>query len=194
MQNTNQVANTTMKNDGKNVTIESNDNEGDMIECDECSYKDQSQTTVNLHKRSHLREKYHCSRCTFTTNTRKLYFKHKKTHFKYSCKMCDFGCNIREYLRVHMTSHSQERNFICKICKTDLKHASSLSKHVNAHTRTYDCNKCDKQYTYPENLHKHKAKIHGIGSVKTHHCVFCNYNSTRKDRVKKHMESKHPCA
>ena len=196
MQNTNQVANTTMKNDEKNVTVEGNDDEGDMIECDDCSYKDKSQTTVNLHRRVHLykKEKYHCSRCTFTTSTRKLYFKHKKTHVKYSCKKCDFGCNIRDYLRVHMISHNPERNFIWKIWQKDLKHAPSLTKHVNAHIRSYDCDRCDKKYKYPENLNKHKAGTHGVGHVKTHYCEHCTYNSTRGDRVRKHMKSKHPCA
>ena len=73
----------------------------------------------------------------------------------------------------------------------DLKHAPSLTKHVNAHNRSYDCNMCDKKYTYPENLTKHKEGIHGVGHVKTHHCEHCTYKSTRGDRVRKHMKSKH---
>ena len=198
MQNYNQVANAPMKSDEKNVTVEGNDDEGDMIKCDVCSYKDQSQTMVNLHKRryGHTKDKYLRKHCPYSTGKKKMFYVHRATHVKYSCEvaLCDFTSNVFERLKAHMTSHSQERNFICKICQTDLKHASSLTKHVNAHIRTYDCDKCDKQYKYPENLHKHKAKTHGVGLVKTHHCEYCTYNSTRGDRVKKHMKSKHPRA
>ena len=182
-----------VKNDKKETFVKGNDDSEATFVCNICNDYIDTLYNVQLHRHAHVykKERYHCTRCTFSTSTRKLLFKHKKTHVKYSCKECDFGSNRREYLRVHMISHNPERNFICKICEKDLKHAPSLTKHVNAHNRSYDCNMCDKKYTYPENLTKHKEGIHGVGHVKTHHCEHCTYKSTRGDRVRKHMKSKH---
>ena len=169
-------AETPMENNGKETFVKKIGDSENMFACDICnSYTDNNLFKVQLHKRVHLYKVhlYHCTNCTYSTSKRGMLYEHKKTHVKYSCEECDFGSNRKEKLRLHMISHKPERNFICKICKKDLKHASSLTKHTNSHNKSYHCNICDKKYTYPEQLTRHKATIHKVGQVKTHHCEHC---------------------
>ena len=174
--------------------VEKGGDRDNMFECGVCNYKDRSLSNFNLHKRQHTREKYYCTNCSYSTGKRGMFYKHKKLHVKYSCEKCDFAHNRKQRLQLHMISHKEERNFICKICKKDLKHASSLTKHTNSHNKSYHCDKCDKKYKYPEQLTRHKATIHKVGQVKTHHCEHCAYESYRGDRVRDHIRRKHPHA
>ena len=107
MQDYNQVADTPMKSDVKDATVEGNNDKDDTIKCDMCNYKDQSQIMVNLHKRhlGHTKDKYLCTNCSYSTDKRKMFYKHRATHVKYSCEKCDFTHNTFERLRVHIISH-----------------------------------------------------------------------------------------
>ena len=187
-------AETPMENNEKETFVKKIGDSENMFACDICnSYTDSSSFNVKLHKRVHLYKVhlYHCTNCTYSTSKRGMLYEHKKTHVKYSCEKCDFAHNRRERFRLHMVRHEEEKNFICKICKKTYKHASSLTKHTNSHGVNYPCNKCNKKYTYQDQLKRHKALKHEEGHIKMHHCKYCAYKSFRADVLRNHMSAKH---
>ena len=110
---------------------------------------------------------------------------------KYSCDMCAYE---NQKLQSHLIRHGEARSFQCKVCKKTYKHASTLTKHTNSHGVNYPCNKCNKKYTYQDQLKRHKALKHEEGHIKMHHCEYCAYKSFRADVLRNHMSAKHPHA
>ena len=54
--------------------------------------------------------------------------------------------------------------------------------------KTYPCDQCDYKATYACNLTSHKRTVHqGL----YYSCTLCPYKSSRKDRLNKHIASKH---
>ena len=187
-----------MENDGNDTTVEDNGDEYEVIKysCDMCAYENQSEVLVNIHKRhnNHSNVKYHCKKCSYSTSKREKLYKHNKTHVRHSCEDCGFATNRKEKLQSHLISHGEARSFQCKVCKKTYKHASTLTKHTNSHGVNYPCNKCNKKYTYQDQLKRHKALKHEEGHIKMHHCEYCAYKSFRADVLRNHMSAKHPHA
>lgn len=98
-------------------------------QCDMCPRKFANKSLLEQHDNIH---KHRCRRCTkqFSgTNDRRLHEKHCQT-MRLKCIQCNFrtinNCNLKR----HMTSHTNERPFKCKLCPHTYKSKRSLQDHM----------------------------------------------------------------
>lgn len=55
--------------------------------------------------------------------------------------------------------------FVCPMCDYTVDRVESYRRHMRLHTGDmFRCDKCNKQYTTQNGLHKHKESKHGFGS------------------------------
>jgi len=82
----------------------------------------------------------------------------------YKCPQCDRKFLIKDHLANHLTTHSNEKNFMCTYCGKPQKSSKSLRSHVRAfHTegvKMHMCEYCSKEFREKSNLKKHVQKLH----------------------------------
>jgi len=99
---------------------------------------------------------------------------HERTHmglieYKFKCHLCPCKYTSSYRLKMHMTSHSDERPFKCSQCQGTFKNSRALNHHV---TRNHDPLQ---------------------GEELTEICEFCGkgYRSKRRNSLKEHLISIH---
>lgn len=92
-----------------------------------------------------------------------LYRIHTEPKFKCNIDGCDKGFYFQSHLNDHQTKHSNQKNFICHICKKSFFLAKSLQRHFHTHK-----------------THKLVCDIPG-----------CSSDFSRKDTYRRHIISSH---
>jgi len=151
---------------------------GNILNCDQCSYKTAAPGDMKNHKRTHTGERpYVCHICckTFSTSS------HLNRHIK--------GVHMGE--KVHNSYSSKgEKNFLCDICSLAFSTPQTLRMHKESIHEgiRYDCDQCDYKATDKGNLARHVATIHG--GIKFG-CQECGYQASSKQTLKNHEELVH---
>ncbi|XP_055850569.1 uncharacterized protein LOC129915129 [Episyrphus balteatus] len=89
---------------------------------------------------------------------------------KLECPHCNKVFSYESYLKKHMQSHSDERNFICTICDKAFKYKVSLKHHNlvdHAKYKPYKCDKCPQEFANEYNYRVHRNKHNKVAKRKT---------------------------
>lgn len=101
--------------------------------------------TEHFERTEHRRENliFKCSMCDFSAKTRNIVNQHKKIHtprsesVKLYCNTCGLKVSNQGKLDRHLTTHSDQRNFSCDICKRKYKNTTTRDGHkLNVHDQT----------------------------------------------------------
>lgn len=77
------------------------------------------------------------------------------------CELCGFRADGSDKLKAHMTSHSDEKNFICGDCGARYKTKTSLHQHAYIHQGiTYVCPVCQQKFKHRRSHRDHIKKKH----------------------------------
>lgn len=113
------------------------------FKCSLCPRSFSAKSLLNQHVFTHTREQpYKCSYCGMQFNTSGNRNRHVQTKHIEGPATCIF-CNERPLsLLHHMTMHTREYPYLCRICGKELRSKSYMSKHVKLHTMIHQRKKC----------------------------------------------------
>lgn len=113
----------------------------------------------------------------------------KETLFK--CELCAFTTYVRSNLMRHKRVHSDEKEFLCEICRTGFNSKRQLEFHFAKHEELkpkctfYKCKYCDYKSVVLGSVKDHENYKH-TKKVK-HFCSECDYWTTTKSVLRCHM-------
>lgn len=105
---------------------------------------------------------------------------------KVTCHICNRRFQ-KNYLKIHITSHTNNSDYSCSFCEKHLSSKQSLYMHMNsihANEGCYQCSFCHKRFFWKSYLDRH-VTVHT--KEKNHHCTECSKSFTRKLALRKHM-------
>ena len=124
------------------------------FECSECDKKFTAKSSLNVHKRLHLKEK------------------------PFSCSFCDRRFNQSHHVVSHERTHTGEKPFNCSKCEKTFADKTTLTKHERLHKKPtvneFTCLQCDKTFAWADQLAKHEKSIHV--EVAPLNCSVCDKN------------------
>jgi len=103
-------------------------------------------------------------------------------HFKngkFECQICGKRVTNKRALNLHMTSHSNERQYVCELCGSSHKTKGNLNYHVKTmHTmiKNFRCDICFKTFKVQAELKEHCFTVHANEGVIT--CIVCKKKLT----------------
>lgn len=109
-----------------------------FIKCQNCNLKFKSQETHDIHARCHSQNGtngFNCYLCEFTRKkwaslANHLWSAHKIDLELSKCDKCEYRTYSQSILdRVHLATHSEERNFLCETCDKRFKTIKQLQNH-----------------------------------------------------------------
>ena len=117
----------------------------------------------------------------------------------FNCGLCDKSYDRRQTLQTHIRTVHDKIRFKCNSCNYEATQISHLYLHRrNVHEgKTYECNICGKTFTQKTHVNTHKKNVHM--TEKIHNCESCEYKTSDKGNMKKHINSIHnnlvyPCS
>ncbi|CAH1987311.1 unnamed protein product [Acanthoscelides obtectus] len=151
--------------------------------CKDCEYKTTVKVCFDRHTLEHLEKRpFKCPHCVCTFKKKSVLDNHilrehpdftsTVTRTIFECKNCTYKTTSKTYLRKHnRVKHSRSSNeqSKCPHCTVTFKSKCSLDDHLLR--------------THPEFCKSVTSKIHA--------CEFCDFKTTRKDQLERHM-LKHP--
>ncbi|CAG9855484.1 unnamed protein product [Phyllotreta striolata] len=163
--------------------------------CGICNNTYKSTVLLKKHvRRAHMNQsqKSHtCGICGTVCRTRSSLLTHKLKHFEkqFKCDQCDKAYSTKAHLKVHKSTHTNERPFLCNICGKDFNYANALMYHMRLHTneKNYQCEYCPKRFRMMNSLHRHVRTHTG---EKPYKCQYCGRDFSSRGEVVCH-EYKH---
>ncbi|KAJ8910099.1 hypothetical protein NQ315_013236 [Exocentrus adspersus] len=147
------------------------------IECVLCKKKFLSQVHYNRHVENHLNNKF------------KNIKRQRRQKREILCPVCGKLFCSNTGLGIHMSSHSQNRNYKCDKCPKAFKTIYTFKRHVelvHMAKKKYQCSICGKMTKTLQNLEGHKFLKHS--DVYTHVCQICGATFKRNDYYKRHLQ------
>ena len=179
----------------KHITIV---HEGKRVSCPICGAQFVSLANLKVHNQNiHEGVRYPCDQCDYSaTQIQGLRGHQKIKHegLRWECDQCDHKSTGKGNLQVHKETKHENKKYACDQCDFVANHPSSLNNHVkNKHEEpsTYNCGKCDKNYTGhdgPSKLQRHTDAIHNGVRFS---CDKCDHKSMYSHGLAKHKQSKH---
>ena len=168
--------------------------------CSLCSFTTKSRTDLILHTKIHAEEKpFRCQHCGRSFGLKHTLNQHLSTHLydrSPSCHSC--GLN-KKYPSSHLLSPKRGypaaagNMFHCPQpnCSYHSQRRSQLAAHTRSHLsiRSHVCPTCGRGFIEKSHLIRHE-RIHL--KEKPFKCETCDYSSTRRDKLKEHIQKHHP--
>ena len=134
---------------------------------------------------------FKCDLCNTKYLTKGRFNLHKKiTHEtppnSFPCPSCDFTCNTKHYLGVHMTKHTGEKKYKCRLsCDKTFRRAPARSKHELIHKgiKNWECPICKKRFYLQEKLQDHIKRHLG---QKDYVCTVCKSAFVEPSGLRRH--------
>jgi len=152
--------------------------------CTECGRCFQNSEVLEVHMRSHSRQKpFECTVC----NTRFALSCSLATHSRihsgckpYKCHMCDEAFSESEHLSTHMRIHAGDRPHVCHMCGEAFLLSGDLNRHLRVHTgdKPYVCSLCDKSFSDCSHLHTCMNRIRENSSLHDYSVPYIHENSS----------------
>lgn len=165
------------------------ENPDNFLRCPSCPKTFSRASSLNIHMKTHSREKAHsCSYCGKRFGRADLLKSHKRTHTgerPYGCNICSKTYAHPSQLRIHKRIHTGEKPYSCSHCGKCFNEHNQLKVHLRTHTgeRPYSCQSCGKTFSNAGNLRIHERihtgekpyccsqcgkRFNGLGDLKTH--------------------------
>ncbi|XP_063705504.1 gastrula zinc finger protein XlCGF17.1-like [Culicoides brevitarsis] len=166
------------------------------LKCDHCSktFETKRYLTNHLLRKHFNNMKSHlCDNC----GLRFLGISELRNHIRathtnelpYSCHLCPRSYRSLQSLKVHLTSHSDVRAFVCETCSSSFKTRGALFNHRRLHQITNDpfiCEICSSKFTTKLYYEKH-LRSHSI--EETVRCPVCNKCFKNQSILKLHART-----
>lgn len=106
---------------------------------------------------------------------RSCYSEHMSTHSnvrEYECKVCLKAFTTVRYLKEHLMTHA-EGKFVCGICGKASKTKSNHNSHMKVHgaEKKFQCSVCEMKFLRPQGLKRHMLTHTGEKPFKCRHCT-----------------------
>jgi Zinc-finger associated domain (zf-AD) len=107
------------------------------------------------------------------------------------CHVCSEKFQYEKFLRKHLTMHG-EKEISCKICPAQFFFLRALKRHMRIHDPKhrlrYQCDKCDKYFSWKRTLITHMHKAHLETQLeKKYQCKVCKARFHENYHLKVHM-------
>lgn len=171
-------------------------NESGEYVCNFCDKAFATRGKVNGHVRNHTGEKALCHLDGKWFSSRNNLLKHYRTvHLKeknYQCTVCEKRYDSSYRLKIHFqTIHQGIRQFVCRFCANRFMTSSALTRHektIHSDEKRHVCNICTRGFKVAENLRAHMITH---AHCRTHTCVHCGAEFSRKSKLHLHIEVSH---
>lgn len=156
--------------DGSRLEIHllSHNNQTESSLCELCGKAMKTIKLKNHMNEMHPKTTLRCPHCAETFPTRSRLFTHKKKHLKPEdleqyCEICGKKVKGKRLLKLHLFTHSSQRNFQCDTCGSAFKQYSTLAAHQRIHNGVfpYCCDKCSKPFRWKKTYDNHISKCQG---------------------------------
>ncbi|CAL4097346.1 unnamed protein product, partial [Meganyctiphanes norvegica] len=163
--------------------------------CVICDSTFASQTSLNIHKRTHIGKKsFHCSKCKYSCTKKSTLDNHLLNHTDndqlLACKECDLKFKNNILLSVHMKIHRMKKPFMCPDCDFRSLSQKDLQEHMKNHKldKYLICIKCNATFA-EKNLFEIHAKTHDTHT--DFNCSKCNEFFLSTELLSYHMDVLH---
>jgi len=135
--------------------------------CNLCNMTFSDEDTLMRHMKSkHTAKTNICKDCGKAYSTRGSLAQHVHHYHRhpnaYSCSVCHKKFNRKDFLAKHEKTHTNDREFKCKLCEKTYKTNASLSAHINGshnETRRFVCDYCGMRTSWRLSYLEH-MKLH----------------------------------
>ena len=164
------------------------------FKCESCEKDFGNKNNLTRHQEAFHEniKKYKCEKCEKAFTTKRKLNLHQEP--KKMCLVC--GKNFSsDGLRIHMISHSEERNAICHFCSKTYKTTCQLKAHIKVihegikKIGNHKCHLCPYATTNKQVLHDHILGVHK--GIKDHVCGDCGAAYFTKHGLTKHIKRVH---
>lgn len=160
----------------------------DPVECDICG-KVVRKKRYESHRVLHSNQSKHmCTICGKVCGTRSDLENHMLIHggANFTCEHCGQKFKQPAPYRIHMKTHTVERNWMCDVCFENFKFQGDLKKHcfekhADISLNPQQCCVCKEKLKSPNSVYRHSV---GHTGVRTFECGVCN----KKFKLKSHLE------
>lgn len=172
------------------------------FKCPQCLFETAYKTNLRKHLLFHQGiQPYACEECgkKFTLKTTlNRHFKAKHTEagrlkFKaFKCLQCPYETDTKKCLIRHSYIHSEEKPFVCRLCKRGFTCQWSLKIHLkhlhpSENAKEYKCEACKYGTNDDKRLETHRKHVHPENGVKEYKCAICGYETNDKGRLNQHL-------
>ncbi|CAO1355950.1 unnamed protein product [Diamesa hyperborea] len=154
--------------------------------CSICSKVFDSLISLDIHEKSHLKQKYECSECNKKFSQLRNYKYHMSIHrgtkeFSASCPECGKIFNDKGYLSSHMKIHRNKKEYLCPYCPKSFNQRVAYNMHCRIHLglKPHCCSECGKQFSRKMLLKQHFRTHSG---EKPYSCSFAGCGKQFADR------------
>jgi KRAB domain-containing zinc finger protein len=181
--------------------------EGLRYPCPSCDMTFSIKDSVRIHRLAvHEQIDYPCPLCEFRgkrVDSLRYHIQWKHSNNSFSCEICQYTFKTKLHLKKHISVEHAGKRYFCqfKECEHTAKDKSSIARHVREehHNLRYVCDFCKSDFSHIttakihiSNQHPGSANNISIEQMeKGHKCNQCNFVTTSKIRLNRHISIDH---